>query len=103
VTGQWIGPYSPGLGDRCSELLLTPVHGFANHLGHKRFFGSEMVIEASLRKPGFLHQFREADSIDTFLAEKPLRCCENAFSVLDCLLLRNAHWRGSYLKSLVPR
>jgi hypothetical protein len=98
VTDQWIDPYPPGLSDRCSELLLTLVHGFANHLGHERFFGGEMVIEASLRKPGFLHQLREADRIDTFLPKKPLRRCEDAFSVVDCLLLRNAHWRGSSLE-----
>jgi hypothetical protein len=54
-----------------------------------------VVVEASLRKPGFLHQFREAYRINPLFPKKPLGCFENAFSVLDSLFLRNAHWLGS--------
>src|SRR5260370_41938630 len=92
LADQWISPSSPRLGDRCSELLPPFVHSLADHLGNERFFGRKMVIEASLGEPGLLHQFREADGVDTLFPEKPLRCCEDEFSVLNRLLLGNAHW-----------
>jgi len=95
VAEQWIGPYSPRLGDRCFELLLPLVHGFANHLRNERLLGRKVVIEASLRKPGILHQLREAYRINPLFPKKPLGCFEDAFSVLDSLFLRNAHWLGS--------
>src|SRR5260370_10521220 len=92
LADQWISPSSPRLGDRCSELLAPLVHSLADHLGNERFFGRIMVIEASLGEPVILHQFREADGVDTLFPEKPLRCCEDEFSVLNRLLLGNAHW-----------
>src|SRR5258708_36117577 len=68
------------------------VHSLADPLGSGRFFGRKMVIEASLGEPGLLHQLREADGVDTLFPEKPLRCCEDEFSVLTRRLLGNAHW-----------
>jgi hypothetical protein len=94
VAGQWIGPYSLGLCDRCFELLCPLVHRFANHLRHESFFGREVVIEASHRKPGFLHQFREAYRINPLFPKKPLGSFEDVFSVLDSLFPRNAHLLG---------
>ena len=50
-----------------------------------------MVIEPPLRKSGFFHQFYETDGVYPFLAEQPLCCTQDAFSVMDCLLFANAH------------
>src|SRR5260221_6530618 len=92
IADQRVGPYSTRLGHRCFELPFPLARGFADHFRNECFLGREVVIEAPLRKPGFLHQLYEADRVDALFTKKPLGRFEDAFPVVYCLLLANSHW-----------
>src|SRR5258708_3237873 len=82
------------------ELGSPLSHCRSKHLGNQGGLRLKVVVEATLRKAGLLHQFAQPDGLDTPFSEQPRRRGNNGAAVFRSLLSRHA--QNLLLDSLPP-